>query len=517
VIAKVKAAVAATLILSAGSAFAADIGPLPSMAQAPADDNFFTRLYHAYADEWGLPAWPAPADPNAPPARRGPDEIAPPQVASPPYPFTDWPFGGSVGIGIATPNAVDSPLMRALDATPLGKPLEDAHIQIYGWVEVGGNLSSAKNGYGGNAPVAYAYTPDQAWLDQAVLYIERVPDTVQQDHWDWGFRISGLYGENYRYTTALGVFSNSFIYHNHFLGYDMPMVYGDLYIPRIAEGMTLRFGRYISIPDIEAQLAPNNYMYTHSLTYTYDNYTNTGVVDTIRINKNWMVQLGLSAGTETVPWNTKIISLPNGYIGQRDPGAQPGFTACVQWQSDSGWDNIYPCINSINNGNWGYNNLQWFGGTLYHKFTENFHVSIEAYYEFQRNVNNSPNVNPNAAGYTGTAWQFMANPPNLAQCGPAWNICPIAKEYGLLAYWNYQLSPMDNISLRTEFYNDENGQRTGFATRYTDIGLGWQHWFSPQVEIRPEVTWYRSYDQAAFDNGHTHNLWFTGGDVIWHF
>jgi K+-transporting ATPase A subunit len=37
------------------------------------------------------------------------------------------------------------------------------------------------------------------------------------------------------------------------------------------------------------------------------------------------------------------------------------------------------------------------------------------------------------------------------------------------------------ISFRAEFFNDENGQRTGVKTRYVDVGLGWQHWFSPHV------------------------------------
>jgi len=35
------------------------------------------------------------------------------------------------------------------------------------------------------------------------------------------------------------------------------------------------------LPDIEAQLAPNNYTYSHSLTYGYDNYTNTGIQGTV--------------------------------------------------------------------------------------------------------------------------------------------------------------------------------------------------------------------------------------------
>jgi hypothetical protein len=46
------------------------------------------------------------------------------------------------------------------------------------------------------------------------------------------------------------------------------MAYIDLYFPQVADGLNVRIGRYISLPDIEAQLAPNNYTYTHSLTYT---------------------------------------------------------------------------------------------------------------------------------------------------------------------------------------------------------------------------------------------------------
>jgi len=60
------------------------------------------------------------------------------------------------------------------------------------------------------------------------------------------------------------------------------------------------------------------------------------------------------------------------------------------------------------------------------------------------------------------------------------------------AYLNYKASALDNISYRAEFYDDEQGQRTGTKTRYVETGIGWQHWFSPQIEIRPEVTYYRS-------------------------
>jgi hypothetical protein len=497
-------------------------GPGPSTADHSGnhDSEFFWILYNSYADEWNrLP----PSDPNAPPTRRGTAEITPAPQTTPPYPFVDWPMGATQTIGGATPNSVDSPLMKALiGGTPIGKPLEDAHIQVYGWVDVGANVSTAaKGGFNSNSPVAYANTADTVQLDQAVLYIERVPDEVQKTSFDWGFRLAPIFGENYRYTTALGFFSNQFVYQNHFAGFDMPMAYLDFYVPWVMEGMNIRVGRYISIPDIEAQLAPNNYMYTHSITYTEDNYTNTGIATTIKLNKNWTVQGGLSAGTETFPWNAKTTSIP-GYTGQRDPGTQPSLTGCVQWTSDSGADTIYPCVNSINNGQWGYNNLQWYGATYYHKFSDVFHVSVESYYEYERGVFNKNYTGPGFVNavpgqpYFGTAFNGMVNPPNMAQCAPSQPTCT-AGEYGILAYWNYRIGTFDNLSLRTEFYNDLAGQRTGFQTRYVDVGLGWQHWLGPQVEIRPEVTFYRALDVAAFDNGNEKNLLFLGGDMIWHF
>jgi hypothetical protein len=50
-----------------------------------------------------------------------------------------------------------------------------------------------------------------------------------------------------------------------------------------------------------------------------------------------------------------------------------------------------------------------------------------------------------------------------------------------------------------EFVDDYQGQRTGVASRYIETGIGWQHWFSPQIEIRPEVSYYKAMDAFAFN------------------
>lgn len=524
--------------ISSGDQSSSQVAPAAPSASIKDSDlgtSLIGRFFNYQAAEWGKTASPLETDPNAPPSRRS--GWAPAPVTAPPYPFTEFPYGGTTSMGVNRPNSVDSPLMVAIANTDVGRALNKAHIQVYGWVDIGGNLSTS-NVPRGNAPAAYAVVPNAIVLDQAVLYVERTPDTVQNDHVDWGFRISGVYGTNYRYTASRGFLVDQGLYRKNKLnGFDMPMIYGEIFFPKVAQGLNVRIGRFISLPDIEAQLAPNNYMYTHSLAYTFDNYTNEGIQLTLAATKNLFLQVGLTYGSDTAPWNAhnKLTNLMPGnplYPGttfSKDPGAMPSITGCLRYQTDSARDSIYLCADAINSGKWGYNNLQWVGGTYYHKFSDKIHVSMESYVLSQNNVPNANNPVASAI-YSGGGTPFSPqyypyNGPGLAYCADPTVLSCKAKVFTMLAYWNWQFSPLDNLSLRTEYYNDINGQRTGTKSRYYEIGLGWQHWFSPQIEVRPEVTYYRSIDGRAFNinaaagdssQAKNHQL-LLAGDVIIHF
>jgi hypothetical protein len=323
-------------------------------------------------------------------------------------------------------------------------------------------------------------------------------------------RLSAIYGENYRYTTSYGLASYQLLKKNDVYGYDFPMLYGEIYIPKILEGLVIRAGRYISLPDIEAQLAPNNYMYSHSMTYSFDNYTNTGVQATLAVTPQLFAQFGVSVGTEAPLWHldAKLRNLdPNplypGATFAKDPGAKPSFTACLRYTWNNGNDNIYPCADAINDGVWGYNNLQWYGFTYYHRFDDHWHISYELYDIFQNKVANARNPIAAAAianGGTPFSPQFIPfNAPNPAQCHSVTVLSCTATAIGTTAYINYQVDPLNNISFRPEFYDDEQGQRTGTKATYYEFALGWQHWLSPQIEFRPEVAYYRSIDALAFN------------------
>jgi Putative beta-barrel porin-2, OmpL-like. bbp2 len=469
--------------------------------------GFFTRLYNYYKLEWGQ-AGP-PADPNAPASRRDGWPATP--ETTPPMPFTEWPYGGVTPIGVTRPGSADSPFMAAIGDTSVGQWMNDHGFQFYGWIDPGFNVSSNTVRPGGNSPVAYAYTPNTVQLDQMVVYLDKFIDTVQTDHIDWGMRLSAIYGENYRYTQSYAPFTTyQFNKNNSVNGYDFPMVYGELYIPYVADGLVLRVGRYISLPDIEAQLAPNNYMYTHSLTYAYDNYTNEGIQATLAVTKQLMFQLGVSVGTEAWigHWGQEVHNPdPNPlYPGNqflKDPGAIPSLTACIRYTWNDGNDNIYPCADAINNGQWGFNNIQWYGTTYYHKFNDQWHISTEFYDIYANKVPNLNNPIAQAAfnaGGTPFSPQYLPfNAPNQANCHTASALSCTATAIGTVAYINWSPEPLDNFSFRPEFYDDEEGWRTGVRTTYYEFSLGWQHWLSPQIEFRPEIGYYRSIAAKAFN------------------
>ena len=462
---------------------------------AAKSSGFWKRFGQAYWNDWhpSVTESSPPADPNAEPPYRG----YPPPVSNPPFPFNVWPIGGTPWIGY--PNATDYPLTQALQNGPHGEWWKNANIQIYGWIDFGGNLSTSHARPYGNLPAAYSEIPNGVQLDQATLYFERVPDTIQTDHWDWGFRFTNLYGLDYRFTTAEGYFSQQLLNNpkangtlGNKYGYDPVMAYVDLYDPHVGKGMDIRIGRYISLPDIEAQLAPNNYTYSHSLTYTYDCYTQTGINTTIKLSNHWTTQFGLSGGCEAAPW-------------AKD--AQLTGNACVGYTWSEGGDNVYVCANSINSGRYNYNNLAAYYTTWYHKFGHStWHTAWETWYQYMRDT---PNINNPAAA------SLLVPNSNGAYCNNTTELTCFAPEWSSVLYASKYVNKHNSVILRTEYFDDLKGQRTGYKTPYSSSLVSWNHWIGTTVVFRPELRYDYAFDSPAFNNSTKRSQFMAAADVIW--
>jgi hypothetical protein len=420
----------------------------------------------------------------------------PAPLPSPPMPSGEWQGYPLIGVPVDTTRY---PLMKALQGTLPGDLLDSQRIRVYGWINAAANVSTSKDS---NMPDSYWIVPNSIQLDQLVVRAERQVDSVQTDHIDWGFRSTVLFGIDYRYMTAGGWWpaDTQLLSHNFLYGVDFTEQYFDLYVPGVAQGMIVRVGRWIACPDIETQFAPDNYLGTHSILFTFDTYTQTGVMVTVMLDKQWTVQACIHSGTDMAPWYR---------------GATPTGMFGIRWVSKDNNDSIYLVLNDINTSRFrrvelegqpaGHDNFNYPVVTWQHRFNDVVHTKTEAYFMWQTDavVGGTPSIG------------------NLKPFGGGGGIGPdipgISLTYGAVNYTMFHVSSKDFFTVRNEYWRDEQGERSGFPGTYSSHTIGWTHNFSPIFQIRPEIGYYRNWTQPAFDLGTKHGMVLAGIDMTLRF
>ncbi len=432
---------------------------------------FLQRLFEAFFVE----------EPEGEGEASQPRRVAPSPYDSPPFPFSEH-LGPVIGI---RDDAV-WPLMEALEKGPNGDFWKSNRIKIYGWVDPSVTFGTARHS---NIPEVYNIVPNSLQLSQAILIFERTTDSYQTDHADWGFKITNLYGIDYRYTTAKGWFSDQLLKHNNLYGYDPLQLYFDIYFPRVAQGMILRVGRYISPIDIEAQLSPENYLYTHSTMYSVDPYTFTGIQQIFRIRERFYIMSAIQAGNDMAPWTSS--SQPNGEF-------------LVKWVSPNNKDMIFGGVDSIGRGYYknGHDDLQVSSILWEHKFNDRLHTMTEAYYIWQRDAL--------------TGGTVINGPPHsfFPSVGPGTLIPGLSDSLGIVNYTAYKLGDKDRLVLRSDILNDPQGQRLGYKTTYFEHTLGWAHYFYDWLVLRPEIRFDYTSGAKAIDNGTAREMFTFSADLI---
>jgi hypothetical protein len=461
--------------------------------QEEPDGGYFKRLFKIYADEFRGKDVLTPEGEQEPPRRTLPSPFP-----SPPLPGNEYQGYPLIGV---PPDDRTWPLMQALYDlnTPFTDWVKDTKIKFYGWVTASGNWSTAKES---NAPTSYWVVPNRFELDQLVFRLERNLDSVQTDHIDYGFRITLDYGMDYRYFTAGGWFSDQLLEHNLLYGWDPTEVYFDTYFPGVAQGMIIRVGRWIACPDIETQFSVDNYLGSHSILFTYDTYTQTGVLASIMLSKQWEIQFGMNSGDDMAPW-------------------YKGATACgmagIRWVAEDNNNAVYLWGNQVNDAKFlhfqeygqplGHDNYNYVVGTWEHRFDEKgtLTTKTESYFMWERNaeVGGTPSAGPVKPFGSGGGDGIL--------------LPGVSYDYGMLNYTELVLSKKDYITVRNEWYRDERGNRTGFPGTYTSHTVGISHNFSEVFQVRPEIGYYRNWNEQAFDNGTKKGIWLYGFDMTLRF
>jgi hypothetical protein len=357
-------------------------------------------------------------------------------------------------------------LMRSLQGAWPGWLLDSHRLQLSGWTEAAFTASTAANS---QLPMGFNYRANEFQLQQNWVRFERPVQTSGTTDSSFGFRNDWILpGIDYRFTISRGLFSGQLTADNgqpNLYGIDPVQFYAEVYFPTIGRGLDVKIGRMFCQYGAESIDAPPNSLASHSYAFIYDPFTHTGIMGTQQLTPAWSVQLGIIMG-------------PDVFF---DSAASPYGMFSVKWARPNGRNSVlvsglfgsgrFDVANQFNNPN-------ILDMVFIHTFNSRLTYTLDALGGYQTNV---PNI--------GTA---------------AW--------WSAVNYLTCKFTPRLSGTTRLEFFDDIDGNRTGFAGLYTAATAGMN--FQPRkgIIVRPEIRFDYNIDSRPFEN--KHGLFTAATDVI---
>jgi hypothetical protein len=316
--------------------------------------------------------------------------------------------------------------------------------------------------------VGFNWRANEAALQQNWIRFERSVVSSGTEP-SLGFRSDWILpGIDYRFTLARGIFDSQLTGRHgepNIYGIDPIQFYVEAFVPTVLQGMDVKFGRIFCQYGVEANDAISNALLSHAYTFIYDPFTHTGLMTTVTVTNTWSFQVGAMLGSDI-------------FI---DPADVLTGMGSLKWASPSGNDSL---LLSVITGPGRFNtarsfhNPEVFDLVCTHKFNPRLNYKFESLYGFTYNVPNTGFAN----------W------------------------FGIINYLTYDFTPRMSGTVRLEFFDDVQGQRTGFPGLYTAFTAGVSLKPLKDITIRPELRYDYNNQSRAFEN--EHGL-FTGAvDVI---
>jgi hypothetical protein len=401
------------------------------------------------------------------------DLLAPVELAS--AQALDPQLSLAQGADAPAPPPPDQPLMAALGAIGLGKPLKDLNINIYGWVEAGFTLdcnSAPDNLLFGRV---FDFQSNQLMLNQLDLNIERIVDLKK---FDIGFKVEMMYGQDaglihsngmtfgYSQTRSEGDPKNS--PENQF---DLTQAYLQVAIP-VGNGVDLKLGKFAAPFGYETINPLTRPFYSCSYLFGFAvPFTQTGVLANYSINEQWAIGAGITRG-----WEQSLDDNNNSIdgLGQvKYTGEKLGvvFTFSVgpeQPDNSRDWRTLLDLIVTC-------------------KLSDELTLGLNADYGWE-----------DIPGSGDASW------------------------YGVAGYASYVLNDRFTLNGRVEWFDDADGTRTGVAADYYEVTVGVtikpfpDDRLGQNLLVRPEVRLDYS-DEDVFGGGTDDTLVTFGMDAIFSF
>ena len=390
------------------------------------------------------------------------------------------------GLPPAAPKAEEKPaavvtppdrwfLMRNLQGNWLGAVLDDNRTSISGWVEQSFTGSTASVN---NQPVVWNDRANSYLLNSAWVRLDRSVVTTGTTEPTWGYRVDLSMGTDYRFSMMRGLFNNQ-LKNSQFnadgtpaqnlYGIDPIQFYTNVYIPTLFQGTDIRAGRlftpwgYESLEGISTPFVSRSYAFNWSPPFTH-----MGIMASTTFTPQWSAKFMLANGNDVFlnsdTQELRAVGALTWTSYDKRDSATFGFTVGRGRFDTSAPYN--PATVGEQTEPAGRNNINVFDLVYTHAFNPRLSYAAELLYGYQTNVpaNVAGGIITNDAVPFGTArWASIAQ------------------------YMTYVVSPQVTSITRLEFFDDFDGQRTGFQGLYTAITTGLQIKPYKSLMIRPEL------------------------------
>lgn len=363
------------------------------------------------------------------------------------------------------------PLMSALDKMGAAKPLDDAGINVGGWVEVSWTHNFGDPAGDINNGRVFDFEHNDPTFNQAVIFIEKAV-APSGTNFDIGGRVEFMWGGDARLIHSSGILANNGVDNGPDEQCDLTQAYAQVNIP-VGNGLVLTAGKFVTPLGAETINPTTNWLYSHSFLFGYAiPFTNTGVTAKYWFSPECTVMVGVIHGWEMSNGdnnNSHTYLAQVGHTSEKYDVYLNLITGPEQDENEQDWRSVIDLV-------------------FVYRAADNLTLMLNADYGWE-----------DGAGDDGDDAHW---------CGVA-------------GYAKYKVSDMFSVVGRLEYFNDQDGARGIGATAY-EATLGLNITPLPNDElgsnlvIRPEIRYDWSNDEI-FDGADDDQQVTFGVDAIFMF
>ena len=354
-----------------------------------------------------------------------------------------WLLQGLAVLTLACGGARAGEWLPEFDEQPApdaGRKFSLLGLELSGWTEVSMTAGTAG---GDHRPMGFNFLSNEFLLQQNWLRVQGEFDEGTRLHSDWI-----LPGADYQFTRAVGLFEDQDSRH----GIDPVQFFVSREIDGVGEGLELTFGRFFAPFGVESIAGPDNTLVSHSYSFIYNPFTQTGGLAKLAVNDSLTLRGGLVIGSDLFIHDANT----------------PTFLAGFHWTGDDDLTTV-DFLAITGNGRYdvehGVHNPCMFDLVATRQLSETVTVTLEGLGGYERGF-------PGA----GTSHWFAG-----------------------VGYVDWDLREDLDAAIRLELFNDEHGNRTGSPGLYSSVagGLAWR--WGERLVVRPELRLDHNTESQPFD------------------